>query len=154
MSSLPSPPSELRFQIRRAEDCRCDDLRDVFGAGAPLECGPCKLRRRYTDLLDAGFVMIPDVHRLRFEDCGVMTATTIDHKSWAPAWAVLLVDNLAGSLFLQPILCRAAVDPEFAEACATILMQSPPGRVVDGTDPSAKVVALACVRGVTTPREK
>lgn len=141
----PPPPRVLR--MRRPEDCRCEALRTVFGCGAPAECGPCALRRRYDELQTAGFIHIPEGQRLQFQDCGVPTATTIDHQSWAPAWAVQLVDMFYGSVDLQPILCRAAIDHAFAEAVLTIVIQAE-------RDPAIKVRDFAIAQGVPLRHRK
>ena len=64
---------------------------------------------RMAGLLEAaGYVMIPEQHRLPFDDCGVRIETTPNRKTWAPSWAVLIVDHLYGSTALPAVLCRAA----------------------------------------------
>lgn len=132
---------ETRLHIRRGEDCRCEELRKVFGDGAPKQCLRCDLREACIELTDEGYLVVPNEHRQKYIDCGVPTATTLDHRSWAASWAVMLVDHFVGTHDLQPLLCRCAVDPEFAEAIATILLQS-------DSDAATKAHAFAIEAGV------
>jgi hypothetical protein len=142
-------PSLQPRHNRRKEDCRCEDLKQIFGSGAPGQCGPCVFREILIELHEKGFVEIRREHALKYADCGIEIRTTQDHRSWAPAWAVMLVDFFLEDPrhreWLPPLLCRAAVDVTFAEAVATILMTA-------GVEAVIRVRDFAIANGVVLAR--
>lgn len=115
----------------------------------------CALERQLAELRAGGWVKTSVGYIDAFLECGVEVVTIRLHEAWVPAWAEVLREQLwdaaggAWSVWLKPILVRAAIDSEFAQSCLTLLDLHTAGKVPqDERSFRERLAAFAYSQGV------
>ncbi len=117
-------------------NCRCDALREHFGALAPT-CSVCTREQVVRELVEAGFTSVPRAWLLPLQDCGVAVRTgggREEQAVWCPHWAAVVVEAMnPHSGFCGPILRRGAEDETFQQAVEAICrLTGKPSHVDEG----------------------
>lgn len=136
--------------VTLTELCRCAALRRAFGPEAAL-CGSCAWSARRERWLGDGFVSTVPGRMQAYRDVGVEVRTASAdgvHHVWVPAWAETIVQLLISPLskVLSPLLCRCAVDPDFREACISVLALAGPANRDKALEAFADAEGVVCLR--------
>lgn len=100
----------------------------TFGAKGPALCGPCEEQYQREDLTERSFVRAFEGFGF-MQQAGVQIVCVGASEVWVPSWAYELSRVFAHvprpvEGHLGAIMRRANEDPEFREACSTIIMMT------------------------------